>query len=732
MSGSIWSPGGTAISSTANADNTYLSQRFVATLGQTIFNLTAFNYQIGTGSIEVFINGVVQSQVIDFTETSNSSVTLIGSLDAGDIVVIRGFVGGTASQAAAGSATAAANSAAAAAASATAANNSYLAILAISPAQLPLPINQGGTGVAATTKAAAFAAIAPPPGVNSVISSIDGINWTSNFLTTLGIGGAVSTTSVVLTPTSPGAQAMTPVGYGQSFTLPDATQMILGSGIFNLSTTNDIPVKILNSVGGLLGFVPAFSTVVVSLSSKVTAAGIWTLVGAAPVAVSARIENIGLTAVSGTIQARVPVDATRTLFLVGSGTNNLYAQVYDSGALTFGTPTLVRSGAGNAKAILSAANQVLVASCDNTTLMQFVTLSLSGTTITVNTAIPITLADTLSSLKQLIAVGTYFVLAYSRSVCAISAISIAGTVPTISAESVLTGTSPTGTQLLFAATGTVFLALSQTTASNTYVRPFTLSAGPSLAAGTETNVASASTDCRMFVLGARWGLVYGTGANLNCAVINLAGTVASNTIISGGAFSQPSILGNTDYYISGSKILVGFANAVNNIYFQIFTDTAGTVSAGTLLTVPTANTITVNNFSFSFASGSIITYHGVVTNTSITSWNINIAGSSPLLSAVHSINANVSGGIVTPSPQGNEFKSFNVLQGAGVNYTLNSTAVQEATYITSAGPGLMSRFRGAPLNYGTSWPGVANELWQVSSPVTGTSFSLVRFECATV
>lgn len=184
MTGSIWTPGGTILS-TANADNSYKAQRFTATAGQTVFTLTAFAYAIGTGSLLVFINGVDQFITTDFTETDSTHVTLVTAAEAGDIVVIRGLIGGTGAQAAEVSATASAASATASAASAASSLASYNNILALSLPNLPLSIANGGTGQ--NTKAAAFIALAPAPEAGKVIGSSDGANFTmvtpaSNFI----------------------------------------------------------------------------------------------------------------------------------------------------------------------------------------------------------------------------------------------------------------------------------------------------------------------------------------------------------------------------------------------------------------------------------------------------------------------------------------------------------------------------------------------------------------------
>lgn len=164
MSGaSVWG-NATQIPSTANADNTYKSQQFTATAGQTLFTLTNFAYQVGTGSLLVYVNGVDQYIGTDFTETSNSSVTLVTAAEAGDLVVIRGLIGSTGASNAADSAADAQNSAIAAAASATAAAgsatasaNSATASAASATAAATSETNAATSATAAATSATAAA-----------------------------------------------------------------------------------------------------------------------------------------------------------------------------------------------------------------------------------------------------------------------------------------------------------------------------------------------------------------------------------------------------------------------------------------------------------------------------------------------------------------------------------------------------------------------------------------------
>lgn len=107
MSGaSIWNPQG-GIASTANANNSYLSQAYVATQGQVLFNISAFTYQPGTGSLDVYIDGAYQFITKDFVETTATSVTLVTPVSAGADVVVRGLIGSTNATSAAASAAAA-------------------------------------------------------------------------------------------------------------------------------------------------------------------------------------------------------------------------------------------------------------------------------------------------------------------------------------------------------------------------------------------------------------------------------------------------------------------------------------------------------------------------------------------------------------------------------------------------------------------------------------------------
>lgn len=88
MSGSIWNP---ASDNPLPPSGHPKTQRFVATEGQVLFNLSAFTYTLGTGSLVVYVSGVPQIATYGFSETSTSSFTLSEACEANDIVVAMGY-----------------------------------------------------------------------------------------------------------------------------------------------------------------------------------------------------------------------------------------------------------------------------------------------------------------------------------------------------------------------------------------------------------------------------------------------------------------------------------------------------------------------------------------------------------------------------------------------------------------------------------------------------------------
>lgn len=63
-------------------------QTIVATEGQTVFNITLFQYVVGSGSLFVYINGILQEVGISYNETSSTSITFTEGLTAGQRVIL--------------------------------------------------------------------------------------------------------------------------------------------------------------------------------------------------------------------------------------------------------------------------------------------------------------------------------------------------------------------------------------------------------------------------------------------------------------------------------------------------------------------------------------------------------------------------------------------------------------------------------------------------------------------
>ena len=64
-------------------------ETFIATVGQTVFNISEFEYTPGNKSLQVLMNGLALRRTADYTETSATSFTLTTAAEAGDEVIAR-------------------------------------------------------------------------------------------------------------------------------------------------------------------------------------------------------------------------------------------------------------------------------------------------------------------------------------------------------------------------------------------------------------------------------------------------------------------------------------------------------------------------------------------------------------------------------------------------------------------------------------------------------------------
>lgn len=89
---SVWSPAGASVPQAVPA-GTVLYQKFTATAGQTLFNITEFAYSVGVKALLVFKNGLALTPSEDFAETSSTSFTLLTPATLSDEILALGFTG---------------------------------------------------------------------------------------------------------------------------------------------------------------------------------------------------------------------------------------------------------------------------------------------------------------------------------------------------------------------------------------------------------------------------------------------------------------------------------------------------------------------------------------------------------------------------------------------------------------------------------------------------------------
>jgi hypothetical protein len=295
----------------------------------------------------------------------------------------------------------------------------------------------------------------------------------------------------------------------------------------------------------------------------------------------------------------VSIDANKELLLIYRDLG-LQAVVFDNSTKTFGTVVLVRTADLSVVSYVAVTNisssAVLVCSLPSGgagTALETVVLSISGSTITVNTA----LATTLAAASQLIApntrlvtVGSSYVLNYydaSTIQQRFRAITVSGVTPSIGAELAYAGGTDGSLHHSYAISSSVLLAFSSATGT-VYTYPISVS-GTTLTGGTAATVTSStSTDIVTGLLSTNnVALLYRTGSTAStAAVVSVTGTIAtiSNatpTITLGTYSPQMQVFSNQAFVCTGTT---------GTDRLNVITDTAGVATVGTAITIGSANT----------------------------------------------------------------------------------------------------------------------------------------------
>lgn len=414
----------------------------------------------------------------------------------------------------------------------------------------------------------------------------------------IGSGGATASGSVTLTAASPAMQSITTTGHGQSVTLPDATTLPEGVTVFGIYNAGEYDLAIKNAAGAIKGFLRPFTSCFVGLSDNSTVAGVWAISGSQLFGVSARYDASTTFADSGNTLVAVPLDADRTVVLFGGTT--VYAIAHNKATNTWGTAVAVRTGiqGGRFAAIKCATDSVLVTTFASTPQLAAIVLSVSGTTITVNTAATASPSSNGGSGINLIQVGSSFIVGYAHGTPAgqIHAITISGTTPTIGA-SVNTNTGPTATPLLVALTATTFVAV-YNNASGVYAKAYSVS-GSTLTGGNEDSITGISsfTLHRVALMPSGSVAVAYTksSATFWVRLLTISGTTTSATEVQ--VASENMAIANFDWSVCGTnKLAVVFANNAGVPIANVLTDTSGTISLGTQVVIPRGSTSGCDTF----------------------------------------------------------------------------------------------------------------------------------------
>lgn len=452
-------------------------------------------------------------------------------------------------------------------------------------------------------------------------------------------------------PLTTGVTGVLPVANGGTNSTATATAggVGYGTGTAHAYTAAGTAGGVLYSAGS---GAPAFSAAGTSgqvLTSTGSGAPAWASVSATGFQRLSVIEfsptsNFGASDTNAGAQVYT-IDADRYLYLCG-GNDNISAFVFNKTTNTMGAAAVVRSNGVNQNiyfaAVVISSSSILVCSLPGNTALESVVLSISGTTITVNTPVLTTVGASGNGIS-LISAGTSFILGARNGATnqAIYAITVSGTVPSVgSVTSVAVGTAGlSGGPLSFYLGSNIIATIyTNTTSSQLMVYTYTVS-GTTLTFINSTTVGSGSPYnwTAALLSSGRIGIVYNNGAS------QVAGSIISFS--SGTPSSSTAILAsyviNTVPYLNvvGNRMVCCSLNNSTNVHFaNVLTDNAGTAVAGT-------------NFSLGGAGGGRVknTNNGmVVYNGTNSVFNITISGNQPSAALIASLSANT--GYTKPVP----------------------------------------------------------------------------------
>ena len=325
----------------------------------------------------------------------------------------------------------------------------------------------------------------------------------------------------------------------------------------------------------------------------------------------------------------VSLDGVSQLMVFG-GNSSAHAIVWNGSTNTFGTPVLVRA-ADNFSSVQTiglvaiSATSVLVCSLpEGATSLQTVVLTISGSTVTVGTAVATTLSAASSLVvanTRLVTVGSSYVLTYgnnSGQAPKFRAITVSGATPTVGSELAYAGGNSLSYMHSYAHSSSVLMSFSAN-ATTFFAYPISVS-GATLTGGT---AATATTNSNIFCTGllstGRYAALF-LNTTARGAVVTVTGTTASistaaTTTATGGWNPVMQVFSNQAIFVTGQAS----GDGVN-----VITDTSGTATVGTRLSTPFGGAIT------GFLSGNKILFSSITPgNTAYLQYGI--SSGSPVL-----------------------------------------------------------------------------------------------------
>lgn len=446
----------------------------------------------------------------------------------------------------------------------------------------------------------------------------------------------LATASVTLTAASTYLQQANMTLRGQGFTLPNATTLLTGPRFeFVNRGMFDLPIR--DFAGNIEGFVAPRRSIKVNLLDSSTSAGVWSMDDARIVAETAFYlgSSIGDGPATHSLPMFLRLDADRDLIILPAS-GGVRAIVHNRTTGQFGAMTTVNAlAAPNCRAVMISASSVLVISkATGSDTVEARVLSIAALVITVNAAVTKAF-ETSSVVYELVAVGTGFVCFYiggvgpalSRAV----GLSVSGTTPTWG-TSVSLGAEVTDLDQIQAyvvgSTAVVFRAIGNLLSANALtISGATLTLGAAVTTAIDNNEIpriELLTTGRFLAVVKNSSALAGVLFSISGTTITVSAQVTCGIATSGSGKENTSL-----YALTGGKAVVcGGAGAA--LLANVFTDTAGTLTAGSALNAGTFTAGFVRSVRYSLVSA-VATFVKMTSDDELVVLQVDCAGASPTL-----------------------------------------------------------------------------------------------------